>query len=253
MSLKRKRARQGCHPNLAPTPNKSTISKESIAMLPKNSGVSKATRKNCVSTKQSPWITHRDNSVFGLEMRIAEEANYSNIPEPNPLFVWLNENNLNSDLFKALDKLCPLHPVVSYNGNTSLWLSPPPSGSGNTVGIIIGKDISGQLRIIGTNFMNNPDRRFTCKPSKNIFEDFDAIFNSPLSIYNLIENEINSRMTSEVVAISKIIEREAFKYRTMPIYILLIDGDKSYFAIDTAVVSGDYPSDMSYEFAGEVV
>jgi hypothetical protein len=60
-------------------------------------------------------------------------------------------------------------------------------------------------------------------------------------------------MTSDEVKDSKRVEIEASKYRTMPIYILVIDGENSYLGIDTAVVTGDYPSDMSYEFAGEIL
>lgn len=242
MRPKLNRARQGCNPNLALTPHQANTNKELTAMLPKNKYLSKA----------SPWITDRNNSVFGYEMSIAEDPSCHWFSKPHPLFHWLNENNLNSSLFDALAKLSPLHPVVSYNGHTSLWLSPPPSGSGNAVGIIIGRDKSNKLRIIGTNIMNCPAGSVNT-PNACVFEAFDSLEGNALSIYRLIENEISSRMTPEEVAISKVIEHEAYKYRTMPIYILAIDGDKSYFGIDTAVVSGDYPSDMSYEFAGEIL
>jgi len=242
MRSKSKRARQGCNPNLALTPHQANTNKEFNAMLPKNIRLSKA----------SPWITHRNNSVFGYEMGIAEDLSCHWLSKPHPLFQWLNENNLNNTLFDVLAKLSPLHPVVSYNGHTSLWLSPPPSGAGNVIGIIIGRDKSNQLRIIGTNFMNSPGGSINT-PNACVFEAFDALDGNTLSIYRLIENEISSRMTSEDLEISKVIEHEAYKYRTMPIYILAIDGDKSYFGIDTAVVTGDYPSDLSYEFAGEIL
>lgn len=252
MNFKTKRARQGCSPSLAPTPNQSVIKKELAIMVSTNSQLSKVVRSKDKSRNSSPWITHRNNSVFGYEMGIAEDPSCHWFSKPHPLFHWLNENNLNSALFDVLAKLSPLHPVVSYNGHTSLWLSPPPSGSGNAVGIIIGRDKSNQVRIIGTNFMNCPAGSINT-PNACVFEAFDALAGNTLAIYRLIENEISSRMTSEEVGISKVIEHEAYKYRTMPIYILAIDGDKSYFGIDTAVVSGDHPSDMSYEFAGEIL
>lgn len=251
MILKTKRARQGCSPSLAPTPNQSVIKKELAIMVSTNSQLSKVVRTKDNTSKPSPWITHRQNSVFGHEISIAEDPSYQLFTPSDPLFVWINANKLNTTLLNVLAKLCPLHPVVSYRGDISLWLSPPPSGSDNTVGIIIGRDKSNRLRIIGTNFMNSPTRSINT-PSECVFEAFDALGGNALAIYRLIENEISARMTSAEVSASKIIEHEAYKYRTMSIYILVIDGDKSYFGIDTAVVTGDYPSDMSYEFAGEL-
>lgn len=205
-----------------------------------------------IQNNKSSWMVHGDNSVFGYEMSIAEDVSFDSFLSPNPLFIWLHKNKLNKKLFEALDTFCPLYPVTSYYSQISLWLAPPPSGSGNTVGIIIGKDKSNRPRIIGTNFMNNPARSINT-PNESVFEAFDALGGNTSAIYRLIENEISARMTSEEVAISKIIEHEAYKYRTMPIYILVIDGDKSYFSIDTAVVTGDFPSDMDYEFAGEIL
>ena len=252
MKRQMKRARQGGNPNLALIPYKSIINKELIHMVSTNKKLCKTSHRKTPVKTISPWKTHRNNSVFGYEMSIAEDQSCHQYLKPNPLFMWLDANKLNSVLFDVLERLCPLHPVVSYFGQTSLWLATPPSGSGNTVGIIIGRDKSNRLRIIGTNFMSSPGRSINT-PNECVFEAFDAHDGNALAIYRLIENEISARMTSEEVEISKIIEHEAYKYRTMPIYILVIDGDKSYFGIDTAVVSGDHPSDMTYEFAGEIL
>jgi hypothetical protein len=253
MILKTNRAKQDGNPGLALT-NSSNItrSKEAICMLANKIDLNKsAQRLGSPQKTTSPWITHRNNNVFGYEMSIVEDPICRSFSTPHPLFIWLDANKLNSVLFDVLAKLCPLHPVVSYKGYVSLWLSPPPSGSDNAVGIIIGRDKSKHLRIIGTNFMAKPTG--SNRPSECVFEAFDALDGNPLAIYRLITNEIHARMTSEEVKISRIIENEAYKYRTMPIYILVIDGEKSYFGIDTAVVTGDYPSDMSYEFAGELL
>lgn len=241
MTYKTKRASQGCNAKLAPTRGQII-----------NKILGKAHRFQEVTMPISPWVTHRNNSIFGYEMSIVEDLSCHQYLYPNPLFSWLDANKLNNVLFDVLAKLCPLHPVVSYYGQPSLWLAPPPSGSGNTVGIIIGRDKSNRLRIIGTNFMNNPTRSFN-RPSECVFESFDSLGGQVLAIYRLIENEIGARMTLDEVNISELIESEAYKYRTMAIYILVIDENKSYFGIETAVVTGDYPSDMTYEFAGELL
>jgi hypothetical protein len=60
-------------------------------------------------------------------------------------------------------------------------------------------------------------------------------------------------MTSDEARNSIVVEKEAQKYRTMAIYMLAITDSGNYFAIDTAVVDGNYPSDMSNEFVGEIL
>lgn len=251
MTPQTKRARQGCSPHPAHLPHKFGLNKELIVMLHINSQSGK-TASSSSNNNQSPWITQRERHIFGYELSIAEDHTCHSFMKPHPLFAWIHANKLNATLFDVLAKLCPLHPVISYRGQTALWLSNPPSGSGNTVGIIIGRDKSNRLRIIGTNFMNSPTRS-SARPTQCIFDAYDSLSDNDLKIYRLIENEISARMTSNEIKIAAAIEHEAFKYRTMPIYILVIDGEHSYLAIDTAMVSGNYPSDMSYEFAGELV
>ena len=199
------------------------------------------------------WGSHRENSVFGYEASIAEDTSCHEFFKPNPLFIWLEANHLNDSLFKALDKFCPLYPLVSYYGQPSIWLSPPPSGAGNTVGIIIGRDSSNRLRIIGSNFINNPAGSINV-PTKSFFDTYDSLGGSSLAISRLIENEISSRMTEDNFKRAKEIEDEAFKFRTMPIYILVIDDGSTYLGMDVALVTASRrPSDMSYEYAGEII
>ena len=52
---------------------------------------------------------------------------------------------------------------------------------------------------------------------------------------------------------SETIEHDAKKYRTMPIYILVLDDLTAHIGMEIAYVDGDYPSDMSIEFAGEII
>jgi hypothetical protein len=253
MTTKLKRARQGGNPNLALTnPSNITRNKEAINMLANNSNLSKLTRHQRSTQKSSsPWIAHQTGSIFGYELSIAKDQSVHDYWKPDPLFLWVHSNNVEDILFRALIKLAPLHPVVSYQGDTSVWVSPPPSGSGNTVGIIIGKDKFGTIRLIGTNLMSTPGNS-SGLPEQNIFDSFDLIeYELAKSIF--IQKQIGLRMTSDEVCNSRIIEREARKYRTMAIYILAITDGGNLFAIDTAAVDGNYPSDMSKEFAGKIL
>jgi len=253
MTTKIKRARQGGNPNLALTnPSNMTRNKEAFYMLANNSNLSKLARHQRSNQKSSsPWITHQAGSIFGYELSIAKDQSVHDYWKPDPFFSWIHANNAEDILFRALIKLAPLHPVVSYQGDTSIWVSPPPSGSGNTVGIIIGKDKLGGIRLIGSNLISTPDNSRGL-PDENIFDSF-ALKEYWRDKNNFIQEQIGLRMTSDEARISIVVEKEAQKYRTMAIYILAITDSGNYFAIDTAVVDGNYPSDMSNEFVGEIL
>ena len=46
--------------------------------------------------------------------------------------------------------------------------------------------------------------------------------------------------------------REGRRYRTMPIFLVVIDGDKQYFYATTALVEGPRQSKSALEFTGSV-
>lgn len=196
------------------------------------------------------WADRPDQHVFGLELSIAKDTSFQYNPPANKVFKWIHKNGAESLLFKALDKFAPLHPTISYHGCPSMWYSAPPSGSSNVVGIIIGKSNQGILRVIGTNFMTVPERSNDA-PNPNLFQRFDSLKNG--SINDFIQKEIALRMTSRDERLSETVEHNAKKYRTMPIYILVLDDLTALIAMDIAYVDGDYPSDMSVEFAGEII
>jgi len=250
---KTKRARQGGTPNLAPTPHQSTINKESKQMLTRNKKLSKSLHKQSTQLAHPTWKSFGDNSVFGLEMSIAKNPDLHWPSQPLPLFTWLCANRLYDDLYKALDHYCKLFPLRSDGGMPSIWASPPPSGAGNTVGIIFGRDASNQLRVIGTNFMSDPARSVN-SPNPSLFQEFDSVSNSSLQQSRLIEIEINARMTVVDFEMAKKIEEQAFEFRVMPVYIMAIDGDNTYLGIGLAKAYPQIrPSDMDREFAGEIL
>lgn len=253
MNPKTKRARQGGNPNLALIPNQSTINKESFHMLSRNTKLSKVQSAAQKKTTQLSWEDFGDNSVFGYEIGIAADPSCHSFLPPNPLFSWLLANKLDGLLFKSLDRFCPLFGLYAYYGEPSLWFSPPPSGADNTVGIIIGRDSSGHIRAIGTNLMSDPTRSINTS-TNCVFTKYDSLAGNSLGQSRLIENEISARMTAGNIERAKEIENEAFKFRTMAVYILVIDGDNSYLGMDVAIAAPSHrPSDMSYEFVGEII
>ena len=253
MTTKTKRARQGYSPSLAPIPHKSKINKELNSMLTKKQSVSKASSKNSQNNLQPSWKSFGDNSQFGHEIAIAANPDIYLPSQPIPLFTWLRQNKLNADLYIALDTLCPLFPLTAYGDIPSIWVSPPPSGASNTVGIIFGRDNLNQLRVIGTNFMSDPANSIN-SPTPSLFEAFDLLSNNSLQQSRLIENEISSRMTDEEFETAKEIEEQAFVFRVMPVYLMAIDGDSTYIAIGLAKAYPlCRPSNMNIEFAGEIL
>lgn len=222
-------------------------------MVTKNTATIKRSSSGQSNAAATSWSSHGENSVFGYEMSIAADPTCHGFLPPNPLFTWLKVNKLNDSLYKTLDQLCPLFPVNCYPDQPSIWLSPPPSGAGNSVGIIIGRDINNRLKIFGTNFMSDPTRALNT-PNPHLFGALDLMAGNSLGISRLIEDEIGAQMTRENYERAKEIENEAFKFRTMSVYILVIDGAKTFMGMDVALATAARrPSNMSYEFAGEIV
>jgi len=222
-------------------------------MVTRNSKISKAASAITQTNIHPSWASLGDNSVFGYEMSIAADPSCHGFLPPNPLFTWLQANKQEALLFKALDCFCPLFPIVSDRILPSLYLSPPPSGANNTVGIVIGRDANGVIRAVGTNIMSNPVRSINT-PGSDFFSAYDASAGNSLIQSRLIENEISSRMTSSNLKRSKEVEDEAFKFRTMPIYILVIEGEHSLIGMDVAVAyPSRRPTNLSREFLGEIL
>ena len=202
---------------------------------------------------KSPWLDHRNHNLFLDEISFVEDP----VPDLYPLnetFVWICKNKAKGLLFKALAEFAPLFPVFSYHNEISTWLSPPPSGVGNAVFIVIGKDRSGKLRAAGGNQFNSNfkgcfiDDRCT----DNFWNDYDKC-KSQTEKYHLIDDVIsfhqkssNKRDISETEFIADLV-------CTMPIYLLVLENNNGHMAITPAVVKGCDPADFSYEKLVEIV
>ena len=202
---------------------------------------------------KSPWLDHRNHNLFLDEISFVEDP-VPDLYQPNETFVWICKNKAKGLLFKALAEFAPLFPVHSYHNEISTWLSPPPSGVGNAVFIVIGKDRSGKLRAAGGNYFNSNfkgcfiDDRCT----DNFWNDYDKC-KSQTEKYHLIDDVIsfhqkssNKRDISETEFIADLV-------CTMPIYLLVLENNNGHMAITPAVVKGCDPADFSYEKLVEIV
>lgn len=199
----------------------------------------------------SPWQDPSLENLFRTELSFVSDPIDLPMYKSLTAFQWIHKTKTAGLLFRGLTKFAPLYPVISYKGEISSWLSPPPSGSGNTVLLILGKDRKCKARLVGTNYLNTPqcNNNFT---AINFFEDYDRA-TSRTEKESLIYNMISSQMTLDDLRNAKQVNYQAEVVRTMPIALLVLDTHKSYMVFTPAVVCGNYPSDMSLEFMGEVL
>lgn len=199
----------------------------------------------------SPWQDPSLENLFRIELSLVSDPIDLPMYKSLTAFQWIHKTKTAGLLFRGLTKFAPLYPVNAYKGEISSWLSPPPSGSGNTVLLILGKDQKGKARLVGTNYLNMPqcNNNFT---AINFFEDYDKA-TSRTEKESLIYNMISSQMTWDELRIANQVTYQAEVVRTMPIALLVLDATKSYMAFSPAVVYGNHPSDMSLEFLGEVL
>lgn len=190
-----------------------------------------------------------------------DEISYAEDPcppycSPLEIFSWLKTNSATPLLFRGLDKFAPLFPCVSYQNTVSVWLSPPPSGAGNAIYIVVGKDMFGKTRLVGCNYFDQ-----ITEPSNNRNFDFANFFikyDSSCTCYRhdretLIRSAIQAACTRDEWSATKKTNLVSESTQTMPVYLLVIDEGKPLFQTFPAIANGNHPADFSFEFIGEVL
>jgi len=202
-----------------------------------------------MNTSKSIWQDHKYSNLILDEISFVEDPVPGLHNKPMEVFKWICENKAKALLFKSLTEFAPLFPVVSYNGEISSWHSPPPSGSGNAVFIIIGKDSSGKLRSVGGNYFNSDVTSASC--SADFWTDYDNSENE-LSRFSLLSEMLGYYKQYYPYENIREIERCGDFSCSMPIYLLVLDGNIGHMALAPAIVRGHGPADFSYEKIKEV-
>lgn len=199
----------------------------------------------------SPWQDPSLENLFRTELSFVSDPIDLPMYKSLTAFQWIHKTKTAGLLFRGLTKFAPLYPIIAYRGVISAYVSPPTSGAGNTALLIMGKDQSGKVRLVGSNL--------SCWPTgqsggikTNFFEKFDRLSNWRDQETLIIET-ISSHMTFNDLQIAKEVAYQSELFKTMPIKLLVLDGNKSHMAFSPAVVYGNYPCDMSLEFMGEVL
>ncbi len=199
----------------------------------------------------SPWEDASLENPIRTEMSLVNDPIDLPMYKSLPAFEWIYKHKAEDLLCRSLTRFAPLSPVISYKGQISSWLSPPISGSGNTVLLILSKDNSGAVRLVGTNYANWP-KGSVGLTKFNFFEEYDSLeFRTDKE--RLIVETISSHMNCTDTQIAKEVAYQAELVRTMPIALLVLDINKSFMAFSPAVVYGNHPADFSKEFMGEVL
>lgn len=209
---------------------------------------------NPVAQSTSPWEEDTKPNQIRYEVELAKENLLGNCYQPLPIFKALFELGGKDILLRGLAKLAPLRPLVSYHDEVSVWLSPPPSGKGNAVFVVMGHDSEGKLRLVGGNWYREPKPRIgTNLSSVEFFMLFDA----------KTRNE-KMQLVKDIVEFSiKDLDRSYLKslgtncrhFNTMPIYLVLLNDKAKQPLLQgfPALVQGCSPCDMAYEYFGEIL
>lgn len=203
---------------------------------------------------KSPWIDANKSNLVRDEFQLVKENLPGGYFQPLAIYKAIHLLGGEAQLYRGLVKLAPLCPLVSYRGDVSIWLSPPLSGIGNTVLLVMGRDANGKLRLVGGNWFTEPNQRTGKKfTSIEFFSLFDG--KTPSEQRQLIRDTIEFCIEDADIDYLNNLDRYCEHFHTMPIYIVLLDDEihiNALFHGFPAVVQGERPCDMSLEFFGEI-
>ena len=203
-------------------------------------------------TEPSPWLDPALTNNFRHEIELAlQKSTYPSLI-PDPLFAWIVANGAEPLLYTGFTKFAPLLPTYGYNNEVSLWTAPPLSGASNAICLIMGKDSNGKVRLTGGNYFSTPkEGAFEKISSPDFFAQLDSLSSDSEKISLVTDTFSKSFSEGDGEWIHQV-ESQCMSFYTMPIYLLVLDGEKTYLRGAPAVVEGMKHTDFSLECFGEV-
>lgn len=207
---------------------------------------------------KSPWLDAKIQNLFRREFSLIDDLKIDPHLEevdayfkPIEIYRWIDNHQGKSLFFNGLAHYAPMFPVRAYNGQIASWISPPPSGIGNAIYIVIGHDKTGVLRLVGGNSFSEPRRQVgSLLTNEEFFKQYDSLDDRTKQL--LVYKTVAKSMQAQDEALVREIRRECEHFHTMGIYLTVLDGESSLFHAAKAVIEGEYPADFSYEYFGEV-
>ena len=208
--------------------------------------------------EESPWLDETTRTLFRDEFRLIADikvqpeilswgSNYT----PIPIYQWIYDKRAVDLFYRSLARFAPMFRVTAYKGQTAIWISPPPSGLGNAIYLVIGHDGNGKLRSVGGNFFTEPvSESGSALNSGTFFKQYDQV--DQRTKQKLVRDTVQKSILPESVGLVENISSECAQVHTMAIYITALTEHGSLFHAGKAVIEGVRPADFSYEFFGEV-
>jgi hypothetical protein len=209
---------------------------------------------NSLAQSRSPWLDDAKSNQIRQEIQVVKENLLDSHYQPLPIFKVLVDLGGEDMLFRGLAKLAPLSPLVSYHGEISVWLSPPPSGKGNAVFVVMGHDSEGKLRLVGGNWYREPKQRIGVNLSSvGFFKLFDAKTRDKQR--RLVKDVVEFSIQNSDSSYLKSLGTNCRTFNTMPIYLVLLDDKPSQTLLQgfPALAQGCSPCDMTHEYFGEIL
>jgi hypothetical protein len=215
-------------------------------------------RNNTTCIIQSPWLDHTKRNLFRDEFQLIDDLKIDSWLEeadsyykPIELYRWIDQNKGKNKFFEGLARYAPMFALDAYHGQVAVWTSPPPSGLGNAIYMVMGHDKSGQLRLVGGNYFTEPKQQSGSVVSgASFFEQYDQA--DQRSQIQLVKATVEASIQPEDKRLLLNIRRECEHFHTMAIYITVLTDPGSMFHAGKAVIEGVKPADFSYEFFGEI-
>ena len=205
-----------------------------------------------IVTPNNSWSDPDKRSDFKYEFSIANEPVPIPGLEANPAFTYLADKKLAKKLYGALDRLAPLLPIVGFHGVVTHWYSPSPAGFGTRVIIVFAKDAVGPHSILGSNFID-PTPQCSGKPVPSNLVARLEVCTTPREKNTLLVQTLNALITPDCHEAIDNVESEAKRFRTMPIYLGVVEGTTTAFYCTSAraEVSG-HPARWDLETIAEM-
>lgn len=170
--------------------------------------------------------------------------------DANPAFSWLVAHEAKPWLLNAVNQCTAFKPTPGLDGKPSHWTSPPPCGSDQCIVIVIGMDVKGAVRACASNAVAKPAISEAPLPD-NFFEQFDAL-RSAATQSKLLHLVVSGAVSKEHMSLVDRVFEEGDRFRTSPIFLVVLDGDKQHLYATTALVQAPQQTDSSRQWTGRV-
>lgn len=187
---------------------------------------------------------------FRTELEIASSKNSEVRAKANPVFTWIEKYGAGPLLFKALTQRTNFKPTPGLEKKPSHFTSPPLGGRDYCIGIVLTLDDKGGPLAYASNAMTMPVKTENSCPTK--FPETYGALRSTAAQVKLIHDAISCAASKEHMDWVERVFKEGQRYRTSPVFLVVLGGDKQYFYATTALVEGPQQIARALECTGKV-